>query len=169
MQVNPDNLLNAYERGFLDRNTNKVTHYPPKLIINSNEENILSPILDEMEICDSFIISVAFITEGGLPTLKSTLYELGKKNVRGRIVTATYSDFNTPKGFKVLTTLKNADVQVTDQEGFHAKGYIFNYRKYSAMFIGSSNLTDTALKKNYEYTLTLTGLETWEVINHFNE
>ncbi|KKK34515.1 helicase [Salinicoccus sediminis] len=169
MQVNPDNLLNAYERGFLDRNTNKVSHHPPKLIINSNEENILSPILDEMEICDSFIISVAFITEGGLATLKSTLYELGKRNVRGRIVTSTYLNFNKPKVFRELMKLENVDVKVTDQEGFHAKGYIFNNRKYSAMFIGSSNLTDTALKKNYEYNLKLTSLENGEVINHFNE
>ena len=129
MQVNPDNLLNAYERGFLDRNTNKVSHHPPKLIINSNEENILSPILDEMEICDSFIISVAFITEGGLATLKSTLYELGKRNVRGRIVTSTYLNFNKPKVFRELIKLENVDVKVTDQEGFHAKGYIFNNRK----------------------------------------
>src|SRR5699024_7756706 len=65
--------------------------------------------------------------------------------------------------------LENVDVKVTDQEGFHAKGYIFNNRKYSAMFIGSSNLTDTALKKNYEYNLKLTSLENGEVINHFNE
>lgn len=37
------------------------------------------------------------------------------------------------------------------------------------MFIGSSNLTDTALKKNYEYNLKLTSLENGEVIHHFNK
>lgn len=169
MQVNPDNLLNAYEKGFLNQNSNKIGHHPPKLIINSNEENILSPILDEMEICDSFVISVAFITEGGLATLKSTLYELEKKNIKGRIVTSTYLNFNKPKVFKELLKLKNVEVKVTSQEGFHAKGYIFKNRRYSAMFIGSSNLTDTALKKNYEYNLKLTSLENGEVINHFNE
>ncbi|WP_411843467.1 DUF3427 domain-containing protein [Salinicoccus sp. HZC-1] len=169
MQLNHDNLLNAYERGFLDQNSNKIAHHPPKLIINSSEENILSPILDEMEICDSFVISVAFITEGGLATLKSTLFELAKRNVKGRIVTSTYLNFNKPKVFKELLKLENVEVKVTSQEGFHAKGYIFNNRRYSAMFIGSSNLTDTALKKNYEYNLKLTSLENGEVINHFNE
>lgn len=169
MQVDPNNLLNAYEKGFLDKNSNKIAHHPPKLIINSSEENILSPILDEMETCDSFVISVAFITEGGLATLKSTLYELAKRNVKGRIVTSTYLNFNKPKVFKELLKLENVEVKVTSQEGFHAKGYIFNNRRYSAMFIGSSNLTDTALKKNYEYNLKLTSLENGEVINHFNE
>ncbi len=169
MEVNRDNLLNAYERGFLDQSSNKIAHHPPKLIINSNEENILSPILDEMEICDSFVISVAFITEGGLATLKSTLHELAERNVKGRIVTSTYLNFNKPKVFKELMKLDNVEVKVTSQEGFHAKGYIFNNKRYSAMFIGSSNLTDTALKKNYEYNLKLTSLENGEVINHFND
>src|SRR5699024_4839605 len=111
----------------------------------------------------------AFITEGGLATLKSTLYELGKKNVRGRIVTSTYLNFNSPKVFKELMKLKNVAVKVTDQASFHATGYISNNRKYSATFIGSSNLTDTALKKKYEYNLKLTSLESGEVNNHFNE
>jgi DNA or RNA helicases of superfamily II len=35
------------------------------------------------------------------------------------------------------------------------------------MFIGSSNLTDSALKKNYEYNLKLTSLDNGEVIQHF--
>ncbi|WP_020007023.1 DUF3427 domain-containing protein [Salinicoccus albus] len=169
MQVNKDNLLNAYEKGFLDQSSNKIAHHPPKLIINNGTENILSPILDEMEICESFIISVAFITEGGLATLKSTLYELAKQGVRGRIVTSTYLNFNKPKVFKELLKLPNVEVRVTDKEGFHAKGYIFNNNRYSAMIIGSSNLTDTALKKNYEYNLKLTSLENGEVINHFRE
>lgn len=167
MQVNKDNLLNAYEKGFLDQSSNKIAHHPPKLIINNDEENILSPILDEMEICDSFVISVAFITEGGLATLKSTLYELAKQGVKGRIVTSTYLNFNKPKVFKELLKIPNVEIRITDKEGFHAKGYIFNNSKYSAMFIGSSNLTDTALKKNYEYNLKLTSLENGEVINHF--
>lgn len=169
MQINRDNLLNAYERGFLDQRSNKISQHPPKLVINSEDENILSPILDEMEVCDSFVISVAFITEGGLATLKSTLHELAKRKINGRIVTSTYLNFNKPKVFKELLKLKNVDVKVTNQEGFHAKGYIFNNRRYSAMFIGSSNLTDTALKKNYEYNLKLTSLENGEVINHFYE
>lgn len=117
MQVNGENLLNAYEKGFLDQNSNKIAHHPPKLIINSKDENILSPILDEMEVCESFIISVAFITEGGLATLKSTLHELSK-DVKGRIVTSTYLNFNKPKVFKELMKIPNIKVKVTDREAF---------------------------------------------------
>lgn len=164
-----NNLLNAYERGFIDRYTSKVSHHPPELIINTKEENVLSPMLDALESCESFVISVAFITEGGIASLKTALYELNKRGVRGRIITSTYLNFNKPTVFKELLKIPNIDVRITDQAGFHAKGYIFDNSRYSTMFIGSSNLTDSALKKNYEYNLKLTSLDNGEVIHNFKE
>ncbi|SDK75785.1 DUF3427 domain-containing protein [Lacicoccus qingdaonensis] len=164
-----DNLLNAYERGFIDRYTGKVSHHPPELIINSKDENVLAPMLDALESCESFVISVAFITEGGIASLKTALYELNKRGVRGKIITSTYLNFNKPKVFKELLKIPNLDVKITDQAGFHAKGYIFDNKSYSTMFIGSSNLTDAALKKNYEYNLKLTSLDNGEVIQNFKE
>ncbi|CAM2861266.1 DUF3427 domain-containing protein [Salinicoccus roseus] len=168
MELNRDNLLNAYEQGFLDKDTHKIGHHPPRMIINSKEENVLSSMLDEMESCLSFSISVAFITEGGLATLKTALYELAKQNRGGRIITSTYLNFNKPKVFKALLNIPNLEVRAADKEGFHAKGYVFRNPHYSSMFIGSSNLTDAALKKNYEYNLKLTSLENGAVIQHFN-
>lgn len=164
-----NNLLNAYERGFIDRYTGKVSHHPPELIINSKDENVLAPMLDALESCESFVISVAFITEGGIASLKTALYELNKRGVRGKIITSTYLNFNKPKVFKELLKIPNLDVKITDQAGFHAKGYIFDNKNYSTMFIGSSNLTDAALKKNYEYNLKLTSLDNGEVIQNFKE
>ena len=51
----------------------------PKLLVNNNEENVLSTIINELHKCKTFTISVAFITEGGLASLKSHLYDLDKK------------------------------------------------------------------------------------------
>ena len=164
-----EELLNAYERGFIDRFTNKTSHYPPELIINTKGKSLLSPLLDALETCDNFSISVAFITEGGLATLKTALYELSERGVKGRIITSTYLNFNKPKVFKELLKIPNIEVRITNQVGFHAKGYIFDNKSYSTMFIGSSNLTDTALKKNYEYNLKLTSLDNGEVIKHFKD
>ncbi|MFC7285241.1 DUF3427 domain-containing protein [Phocicoccus pinnipedialis] len=159
--------MNSYERGFIDRSSNKLTAYPPELIVNNIDENLLSPILDEMDKCHDFMISVAFVTEGGLATLKAMLLKLKENGVRGRLITSTYLNFNAPKVFKELLKIENLDVRITDIEGFHAKGYVFKNSKYISMFIGSSNLTDTALKKNYEYNVKLTSLENGEVIQHF--
>lgn len=169
MENRREHLLNAYERGFIDQYTNKTSHHPPELIINNEENNVLSPMLDALEASESFTISVAFITEGGLASLKTSLYELNKRGVSGRIITSTYLNFNKPKVFKELLKIPNIEVKITEQSGFHAKGYIFDNHQYSTMFIGSSNLTDTALKKNYEYNLKLTSLDNGEVIRNFKE
>lgn len=107
MEKLQNTLLNAYERGFIDRYTSKTSHHPPELIINSEEENLLSPLLDAMEACNNFIISVAFITEGGIASLKTVLLELQKRGINGRIVTSTYLHFNKPKVYKELLDRKS--------------------------------------------------------------
>src|SRR5699024_12481238 len=110
MESRKANLLNAYERGFIDRFTTKTSHYPPELIINSKKENVLSPMLDTLESCESFVISVAFITEGGIASLKKVLYELNKRGARCRIITYTYLNFNKSKILKELLKLPNIDI-----------------------------------------------------------
>lgn len=97
----------------------------PKLLINNAQENVLATIIDELYRCESFSISVAFVTESGLASLKTHLYELKLKGVRGRILTSNYLSFNSPKMYEELMKLENVDVRVTNVNGFHAKGYIF--------------------------------------------
>src|SRR5699024_12422736 len=116
-----ENLLNAYERGFIDKYTNKTSHYPPELIINTNGRNLLSPLLDALEICEDFIISVAFITEGGLATLKTALYELSLTGVKGKIITSTYLHFTTPNVFKDLLKIHNIKIMITEKVVFHSQ------------------------------------------------
>ncbi|MGZ2418031.1 superfamily II DNA or RNA helicase [Staphylococcus caledonicus] len=66
--------------------------------------------------------------------------------------------------YKELLKLKNVEIRLTDIEGFHAKGYIFEHENYSSMIIGSSNLTSTALKTNYEHNVLLSTHKNGELI-----
>ena len=154
-----NNLLEDFNqslhKGFIDRTISHKGNFMPKLLVNNNEENVLSTIINELHKCKTFTISVAFITEGGLASLKSHLYDLGKKGVRGKIITSNYLGFNTPKMYKELLKLKNVDVKLTGVNGFHAKGYVFDHEHYSSMIVGSSNLTSNALKVNYEHNILL--------------
>ncbi|MCE4981570.1 DEAD/DEAH box helicase [Mammaliicoccus sciuri] len=154
-----NNLLEDFNqslhKGFIDRTISHKGNFMPKLLVNNNEENVLSTIINELHKCKTFTISVAFITEGGLASLKSHLYDLDKKGVRGKIITSNYLGFNTPKMYKELLKLKNVDVKLTGVSGFHAKGYVFDHEHYSSMIVGSSNLTSNALKVNYEHNILL--------------
>lgn len=54
-----------------------------------------------------------------------------------------------------LFKLKNVEVRLIDIVGFYVKGYIFEYKDYSFMVIGSFNLILNVLKVNYEYNVLL--------------
>ncbi|WP_332650066.1 DEAD/DEAH box helicase [Lysinibacillus sp. 54212] len=160
-------LENSLHKGFIDQNKPVSAQFKPKLLTNKKHENVLSTLLQELKTCKTFIFSVAFITEGGLATLKTMLYDLEKKGIQGRILTSTFLSFNQPKMFKELLKLKNVEVRLSGAKGFHSKGYIFEHDHYYSLIVGSSNLTDSALKANFEWNVFLTSLEDGEVIHHF--
>ena len=163
------NLKTSLQKGFIDKKYPKAGRYAPALLVNDPEKNetVLLSLLEELEHCHSFIFSVAFITESGLATLKSYLLDLKRKGITGRILTSTFLNFNQPKVFKELLKLTNVEVRLTDVEGFHSKGYIFDHDGYYSLIVGSSNLTAQALKTNYEWNVKLTSHENGDVIYHF--
>lgn len=160
-------IENSLHKGFIDQNKPVSATFKPKLLTNKHHESVLSTLLQELKTCKTFYFSVAFITEGGLATLKTMLYDLKKKGINGRILTSTFLNFNQPKMFKELLKLDNVEVRLTGEKGFHAKGYIFEHEDYYSLIVGSSNLTDSALKANYEWNVYLTSLENGEIIHHF--
>jgi len=164
-------LKDSLYKGFINQNSEKRDSYKPRLLVNNlhRNETVLSPLLEELDKCESFIFSVAFITESGLATLKSHLYDLKRKGIKGRILTSTFLQFNHPKAFKELLKITNVEVRLTNLKGFHSKGYIFDHNSYYSLIVGSSNLTAQALKENYEWNVHLTSHENGSVIRHFKE
>lgn len=162
-------IENSLHKGFIDKNKPVSAQFKPKLLTNKNKETVLTTLLQELKTCKTFYFSVAFITEGGLATLKTMLYDLKQKGIKGQILTSTFLNFNQPKMFKELLKLDNVEVRITSEKGFHAKGYIFDHQNYYSLIVGSSNLTDSALKANYEWNVYLTSMENGEIINHFKK
>ncbi|MFC4304388.1 DUF3427 domain-containing protein [Cohnella boryungensis] len=136
--------------------------YSPRLLINnpSERENVLNEIIEELATCRSFMFIVAFVTESGLATLKTQLLDLKRRGIKGRLLTSTYLNFNHPKVFRELLKIENLEVRLSDLEGFHSKGYIFNSQEDHVLIIGSTNLTASALKVNYEWNVKLRLLPT---------
>ncbi|HCY9907049.1 TPA: DUF3427 domain-containing protein [Staphylococcus aureus] len=162
-------LLNDFNqslhKGFIDKDISHKGNYTPKLLVNNKNEKVLSTIIDELQKCETFYFSVAFITESGLASLKAQLLDLSNKGVKGKILTSNYLGFNSPKMYGELLKLKNVEVRLTDIAGFHAKGYIFEHKDYSSMVIGSSNLTSNALKVNYEHNVLLSTMKNGDLVD----
>lgn len=129
-----------------------------KLIVNSAKGNLLRELVKSMRECERFYFSVAFINFSGLQLLLDPLKEAEKRGIKGRIITSTYLNFTDAKALEKIKEFNNVDLKVfvTDKEiGFHTKAYIFEYRDSYKVIIGSSNITQSALKSNIEWNVEI--------------
>ena len=131
-----------------------------KFIRNSNTKNFFNYLVEHLNNCTEFKISVAFITFGGLQVLLDTLKILEQKGIPGEILTTTYQQMTTPDVMERLAGHKNIQLKIyvppTEEDGFHAKGYLFKNqleKENWSIIIGSTNITGRALKTNVEWNV----------------
>ncbi|MEK4344419.1 DEAD/DEAH box helicase [Paenibacillus sp. FSL P4-0184] len=170
MENSTEHLKSTLSWAFIDHQQDSLDQYKPRLLVNNKETSdfVLTPLLEELDRCQSFIFSVAFITESGLATLKSHLADLKTRGITGKILTSNYLNFNQPKIYKELLKITNVSVRLTDLSGFHAKGYVFQHEDHSTIIMGSSNLTAAALKANYEWNVKLTSFKDGGLLGQFH-
>ncbi|HEM3179668.1 DUF3427 domain-containing protein [Streptococcus suis] len=167
-----DHLLHSLQYGFIDREIFQEGVYSPKILINDTETHryVLNDIQEELSKAKSFAFSVAFITQSGLALIKSQLSDLADEGVQGRILISPYLDFNDPIAMKELLKLKNVQVRITPVNlQMHAKFYLFEQKDKQVIISGSSNLTHTALKVNYEWNVKLTSTHNGDFIQNAEE
>ena len=143
----------------------------PKLIFNNEgtKVTVLHEIVSQLDKCDSFSFSVAFIKQSGLASIRQQLVDLKKNNKRGRIVTSNYLHFNDPEMFRDLLKIDNIDVRIYEEKGFHPKGYIFKNGNNTDILVGSSNLTQNALSVNQEWNLKLSSLLNEDIVKQVDD
>ncbi|KEH97124.1 DNA repair helicase [Clostridium botulinum C/D str. BKT12695] len=124
------------------------------LITNSEKGNLLNELKKCLSECEKFYFSVAFINFSGLQLLLDSFKELEEKGVNGKIITSTYLNFTEPKALKRIKDFNNIDLKIfvaSNEKGFHTKAYIFENQDEYKIIIGSSNITQRALKSNVEW------------------
>lgn len=161
-----EKILDAAKTSFIDSMVDSTENLRTRLLYNDVKKGntVLANLERELKTCDSFLMSVAFITSSGLVVLKESLKELEQKGIKGQILTTDYLNFNDPKALKDLIKFKNIEVHVYERENFHTKGYLFTKDGKKTFIVGSSNLTQNALKRNKEWNLKVTSLEKGELI-----
>ncbi|WP_240628617.1 DEAD/DEAH box helicase family protein [Bacillus salacetis] len=94
----------------------------------------------------------------GLQLLLESLKAAEENGTKGQILTSTYLNFTDPKAMDKIKQFENIDLKVfvTDKEiGFHTKVYVFEYEESFKVIIGSSNITQSALKSNIEWNVEI--------------
>lgn len=160
-------ILKGAETAFIDETYKSLSDYKPKLLVNNRGHKVINTIKDELNNCDEFYISVAFITKGGLSLLSQDLLELQSKGIKGKILTTDYLNFTEPVALRKLNDLDNIEIKLyqTDKTtGFHTKGYIFKTDGIYKAIVGSSNLTLDALTVNKEWNIGFSSLDDGEIL-----
>lgn len=164
-----EELKLGLQTAYIDGSVVSNLAYRPQFVSNNYKDGkkVISSIEDELSSCDSFQISVAFITMAGIEPLLQILKELQERNIPGKILTTNYLTFSEPKALKKLNEYSNIEIRMYDvnasEEGFHTKGYIFKKDEIYRIIIGSSNITKYALTSNKEWNTKIVSTEQGEV------
>lgn len=167
-------LNQSLKKSFIDKHYNANKNYQAALLTNDKKEGkkFLSALLKELNGCDEFYISVAFVTNSGVATIINCLQELEKRNVKGTLLVSQYLNFTQPDALKKLSKFKNIVLKIATNN-FHSKGYLFKHGRTNNVIIGSSNLTASALCSNKEWNLKVSttddGLLYEQVISEFDK
>lgn len=172
-------LQTAIQTAYLDHTINSNLAYRPEFISNNYKlgKKVLVSIEEELQRCEEFYISVAFITKSGITPLLQTLKDLEQKNIPGKILTTNYLMFSEPEALEKLAGLKNIELKMfvasSETGGFHTKGYIFREEEIYRIIIGSSNMTLSAITRNKEWNTKIVSTEQGEltqaVLQEFDE
>ena len=131
-----------------------------ELIINEKAKfrNFFIYLKQELLNCKKFYFIVSFIRYSGIQLLISTLDELEKQGIQGKIITSVYLNITDSKALRKLLSYKNIKVKIynNSSESFHTKAYLFEKEKYHSVIIGSSNISQSALYSAEEWNVKLT-------------
>ena len=156
----------SLQTGFIDRNINSEILYQPELLVNQKtpKKKVLTSIIKELNHCESFSISVAFVTTSGVASLINTFKSLHKKGIKGKLLVSQYLNFTQPEALRRLYQFDNIELKIATKGNSHSKGYIFRTATHHNLIVGSSNLTASALATNKEWNLKVSALNDSSIV-----
>ena len=147
-------------------------------LITGGEDHFLPKLIADINSAKKINITVSFIRQSGLSLLKNALLDACNRNIEVRILTGDYLNITEPVALRNLLLLQEsgADVRVYETKGvhsFHMKAYIFVFpdrtRNKGHAYVGSSNISSSALNHGLEWNLRVTAEENSARFEEINE
>ena len=119
-------------------------------------------LIQSMEKATQIDIVVSFLMESGVRMLLKELNNALNRGARVRILTGNYLGITQPSALYLIKhELKDrVELRFYNEKGrsFHPKSYIFHYADHSEIYIGSSNISRSALTSGIEWNYRFSSL-----------
>lgn len=133
------------------------------LITNNTNIKFIDKIKESLTKCNNCYFSVSFIKKAGLVLFEKELEDALKRGAGVKIITSTYQNFTDIASLEVFNKYQklysnfecHLDLNCFGDNGFHSKGYIFEYDHEVEFIVGSTNITRYAILKNIEWNVSL--------------
>lgn len=112
-------------------------------------------LVKSLKQADSVDIVVSFLMESGVRMLLNELENALKRGAKIRILTGNYLGITQPSALYLIKHKLGEQVDLRfyneKNRSFHPKSYMFHYKEYSTIYIGSSNISRSALTSGIEW------------------
>ena len=139
----------------------KQLDYQVNFLTNKSTRSFYHELKESLIACNRFYFSVAFIHNSAMSILSKEFKAANDLNKEGKIITTNYMSGTDPEALQTLLKYSNIETKIyqtgsdSHHHGFHTKGYLFDMGDTIKIYIGSSNLSQSALKTNQEWNLSV--------------
>jgi HKD family nuclease len=169
--VAPARLLTALFRGSPPKRPKTPLRTSSLLTRSRGEPPLGHELAREIETADGVDAIIAFVTVSGVNAIREALHDFALRGGRLRLLTTTFQGVTQVAALDELARLPGAEVRVsfyTRRTRLHAKAWLFHRRtELTTAYIGSANLTSTALGAGHEWMVKVCTGDLAHVLQQF--
>ncbi|MGW6435077.1 DEAD/DEAH box helicase family protein [Peribacillus butanolivorans] len=115
-------------------------------------------LLKQIDSASSICILTSFVMKSGVQYLREALKTAAERGAEIKVCTGDYLFVTQPEALRILLEIDSRiEVRLWKSNGvsFHPKAYLFQKENQDSLFVGSSNLSRSALSHGVEWSLSV--------------